>query len=166
MDAILKRTSVRRFKEHDVSNELIEQILTAGMSAPSAGNQQPWQFMVIRNEETLKRLSQCSPYAASAAHAPVAILVCGDLSAEIHKGFWVQDCSAAVENMLIAVTSLNLGAVWLGVYPEKDRVDYVKKLFDLPHEIIPLAIIPVGSPYQEHHPQNRFDREKIHIEQW
>ena len=126
----------------------------------------PLGIIVIKDKTMLDNLSQCSPYAHAAAAAPLAIVVCGDLSLEIHKGYWVQDCSAAVENMLIEITHLNLGGVWLGVYPLQERIDYIKKLFDLPEPIIPFAIIPIGYPRTEHKPIDRFQSSRIHHEKW
>lgn len=166
MDAISKRRSVRKYTDQGVSDELIKKILSAAMSAPSAGNEQPWHFIVVKNKGMLKDLSNCSPYSKAVCAAPVGIVVCGDLSVEVHKGHWVQDCSAAVENMLIEATSLDLGAVWLGVYPLEDRIYYIKKLFNLPETIIPFAIIPVGYPCAEHNPVDRFQIKRIHNEQW
>ncbi|MFA5099965.1 MAG: nitroreductase family protein [Candidatus Omnitrophota bacterium] len=166
MDAILRRRSVRRFTDADVSEEAVEKILSAAMAAPSAGNQQPWQFIVVREAGARKKVSECSPYARASAEAPVAIVVCGDLSLETHQGYWMQDCSAAVENMLIEVTSQGLGAVWLGVFPRQDRVDNLKKYFSLPEHIVPFAIIPVGHPEQDLPPANRFNKARIHHERW
>lgn len=166
MDAILKRRSVRRFTEAEISPDMIRKILAAGMAAPSAGNQQPWQFIVLKDAQVRKKVSECSPYASATANAPVAIVVCGDLSLEKHQGYWVQDCSAAVENMLIEITALGLGAVWLGVYPREDRVNYLKKYFALPDHIVPFAIIPVGSPAQELPPANRYNEARVHSDKW
>jgi len=136
------------------------------MAAPSAGNQQPWQFIVVRDPASRKKVSECSAYAHSAAEAPVAIVVCGDLSREKHQGYWMQDCAAAVENMLIEVTSQGLGAVWLGVFPRQDRVDYLRKYFNLPENIVPFAVIPVGYPAQELPPADRYDENRVHYERW
>ncbi|HOU36751.1 MAG TPA: nitroreductase family protein [Candidatus Omnitrophota bacterium] len=166
MDDILKRRSIRRFVDRDVSAEAVTKILKAAMAAPSAGNQQPWQFIVVRDPASRKKVSECSAYAHSAAEAPVAIVVCGDLSREKHQGYWMQDCAAAVENMLIEVTSQGLGAVWLGVFPRQDRVDYLRKYFNLPENIVPFAVIPVGYPAQELPPADRYDENRVHYERW
>jgi nitroreductase len=166
MDAIFRRRSVRRFKQQDVPDGLIRKILSAGMNAPSAGNEQPWQFIVIKKKETLRIIAECSPYARAAAEAPLAVIVCGDLSLERHPGYWIQDCSAAVENMLLEAVELGLGAVWLGVYPLPDRVAFLKKSFSLPDHIVPLAIIPVGYPGQDMPAVDRYDQARVHNEQW
>jgi nitroreductase len=166
MDAIFKRRSIRRFTSQNIPEEAIKKILSAGMNAPSAGNEQPWQFIVIREKETLSKIAQCSPYARAAADAPVAILVCGDLSLEKYPGYWIQDCSAATENMLIEAASLGLGSVWLGVHPMQDREQYLRKFFTLPVHIIPFAILPVGYPAQELPCVDRFNQERLHYEKW
>lgn len=166
MDEILRRRSIRSFTDKDVGAAAVKNILRAAMAAPSAGNQQPWQFIVVTDAQGRKKVSGCSPYAKAAAEAPVAIVVCGDLSLEKHQGYWVQDCSAAVENMLLEVTSQGLGAVWLGVYPRQDRVTYLQKLFSLPEPIVPFAVIPVGYPAHELPPVDRYNEARVHYERW
>lgn len=166
MDAIFSRRSIRKYTDQQVPEELIKQILAAGMNAPSAGNEQPWQFIVIRDKDTLKKAAGCSPYARAAAEAPAGILVCGDLSLEKYPGYWVQDCSAAVENMLIEINSLGLGSVWLGVHPMPEREEYLRKFFSLPAKIIPFALLPVGYPAQQLPAADRFDQARVHYEKW
>ena len=166
MDAIFKRRSVRKYSGRDVADDIIKKILAAAMSAPSAGNERPWHFIVLRDKEMLKKVSECSPYARALAGAPVGIVVCADLALEKHEGFWVQDCSAAVENILIEVAALGLGAVWLGVYPLEERILHLKKLFNLPEQIMPFAVVPVGYPGQENVPSDRYDQSKLHYEKW
>jgi len=112
IEAILTRRSIRRFRDEPVSDDLIETLLRAAMAAPSAGNQQPWHFVVIRDRETLDTTSTVHPYATMAAEAALAIVVCGDTTLEMHKGFWVQDCAAAIQNLLLAAHASGLGAVW------------------------------------------------------
>lgn len=166
MEAIFKRRSVRRYAKEEVPEESLHKILEAAMNAPSAGNEQPWHFVVIRDKQTLGELSGCSPHASMLKDAPLGILVLADLLLERHKGYWVQDCSAAVENMLIAVAGLGLGAVWLGIYPVEDRISSVKKLFGLPENIMPFAVVPVGFPLEPPRPVNRFNQARVHSEKW
>ena len=166
MDAIFKRRSVRTYTSQDVSDDLIRKLLIAAMRAPSAGNEQPWHFIVMRNKEVLRKASECSPYARALAGAPVGIAVCADLSLERHKGFWVQDCSASVENILIEAAALDLGAVWLGVYPLEDRIHYLKKLFLLPEHIIPFALVPIGYPAKKIASVDHYDQSRLHYEKW
>jgi nitroreductase len=166
MDAIFSRRSIRKYSDRQVPEELIRKVLAAGMNAPSAGNEQPWQFIVIKDKNMLKQAAECSPYARAAAEAPAAILVCGDLSQEKYPGYWVQDCSAAVENMLIEIHSLGLGSVWLGVHPMPEREEYLRRLFSLPGKIIPFALLPVGYPAQQLPAVDRFNPDRVHYEKW
>jgi nitroreductase len=165
-EAIQTRRSIRKFKSDPISQELIDQILAAGMMAPSAGNQQPWQFIVIRNREILDTIPSFHPHADMVRMAPLAILVCGDLRIARYKGYWIQDCSAAIENILLAIHGLGLGGVWTGVYPEQARVEGFQKLLDLPETVIPIALIPVGYPDQTTDSVNRFNRTRIHFDGW
>jgi nitroreductase len=166
MDAIFKRRSVRKYITREVNDDLIIKVLAAGMNAPSAGNEQPWHFMVIKDKYALRKVSECSPYARAAQEAPLAILVCADLSLQKHQGYWVQDCSAAVENMLIEVAFLGLGSVWLGVYPLEERVSYLKKYFSLPEQIVPFAVLPIGYPAQEPIASDRYEPARVHYDKW
>ncbi len=166
MQAILSRRSIRRYTSEPVPDDLIEKLLRAAMSAPSAGNEQPWHFIVIKDKRTMEEIQRFHPFAKMLREAPVAILVCGDLRLEKYTGFWVQDCSAATENMLIAANSLGLGAVWLGLYPIKERVDNMRKLLDMPEDVIPLSLVSVGFPSEKKPPADRFDESRICEERW
>lgn len=166
MKAILNRKSIRKYKDTKISDEIVEELLRAAMQAPSAGNEQPWEFVVLRNKETMKKITEIHPYSSMLLNTDVAIVVCGDLSKEKFKGYWVQDCSAATENILLAAEEKGLGAVWLGVYPEEGRVEGVKKLLSLPDSVIPLSIIPVGYPDEQREAANRFNQERVHYDRW
>lgn len=165
-DAIFHRRSVRKYTGLPVSDEQITRFLEAAMMAPSAGNAQPWQFVVVRDNETLSEIKEINPYAGMAENAPVGVLVCGDLSLEKYPGFWVQDCAAAVQNLLLAVHGDGLGAVWTGIYPLEDRVEGFRKLFALPEHIVPLAFLPIGQPAQKPKSESRFKKERVHREHW
>jgi nitroreductase len=166
MKAIRARRSIRRFTSEPVSDEVIKSLLEAAMSAPSAGNQQPWEFVVIMDRKILDEIPKVHPYAQMCKQAPAAILVCGNLERESHRGFWVQDCSAATQNILIAATEKGLGSVWCGVYPREDRVRGLRKLLAIPDQIIPLALIPIGHPAEKKPPSDRFDPARIHRDKW
>lgn len=166
MKAILERRSIRRYTDKEVPRDMIEQLLKAAMAAPSAGNQQPWQFVVITDKKVMHGIPQFHPYAEMLREAGCAVVVCGDLSLERHKGYWVQDCSAATENILIAAQSIGLGAVWLGVYPVEERVTALKRLLELPQDIIPLCILSIGFPAEKKEPADRYDKSKIHMNRW
>jgi nitroreductase len=166
MNAIFRRRSIRKYTSDTVSDDLIKKLLEAGMSAPSAGNERPWQFVVIKDKKTLAKLADASPHAKMTKDAPVAILVCGDLEFEHHKDFWVQDCSAATENILIEIEEQHLGAVWLGIYPHEDRVENIRKILHIPDHVVPFALIPVGHPAETKDTPSRYDASRVHYERW
>lgn len=165
-DAIFGRRSVRQYTSKVVPDSLVTEILKAAMAAPSAGNEQPWQFIVIRERAILDAIPTFHPYSAMVKHASVAILVCGDLTLEKFKGFWVQDCSAATQNILLAATAKGLGAVWTAVFPMEDRVAGMRKLLDLPEHIMPLSLVPIGYPAAVPEPADRFNAERIRRDRW
>lgn len=166
MEAILSRRSIRRYTSEPVSDDLVEKLLRAAMSAPSAGNEQPWHFVVIRDRKTMEDIQGFHPYARMLREAPVAILVCGDSRLEKYEGFWVQDCSAATENVLIAANSMGLGAVWLGLYPIKERVDGMRKLLGIPEDVIPLSLVSVGHPSEKKPSADRYDGSRVYDGRW
>jgi nitroreductase len=166
IEAILSRRSIRRYTNDPLPDLVVNEILRAAMSAPSAGNEQPWHFVVIRDRKTLDRIPEVHPHAQMLKEAPVAILICGDMGLEKHKGFWVQDCSAATENMLLAASAKGLGAVWLGIYPREDRVDGLRRMLDIPKGVIPFSLIPLGHPAEEKPREDRFNIDRIHLERW
>jgi len=166
IEGIKTRRSIRKFKGQAVSPELIRQLLEAAMSAPSAGNQQPWHFVVIDQRRILDQVPTIHPYAAFCKQAPLAILVCGDPRLEKYPGFWVQDCSAATQNLLLAAHGTGLGAVWTGVYPVDERVQAFRKLLDLPEEVIPLALVVIGHPDQKRAHPERYLQERVHHNAW
>ena len=165
-DAIARRRSIRRYKPDSITDRLVDIIVRAGCAAPSAGNEQPWQFLVIRARKTLIALSESHPYADMLREAPLAILVCADMDRVKHKDYWPQDCAAAVQNMLLAAHGVGLGSVWVGVHPREARVAEVRRVISLPDTIIPFALLPVGLPAEEKAPEDRFDPQRIHQEHW
>ena len=165
-EAIMNRRSIRKFTEAPVTDDQITRILEAAMMAPSAGNSQPWQFIVVRNKDIQTEIKEINQYAPFAPKAPVGILVCGDLSLEKFPGYWVQDCSAATQNILLAVQGLGLGAVWTGIYPMEERIKKFKALFNLPEQVIPLGYIVIGHPAQHPTAVSRFNTERIHQDTW
>lgn len=166
IQAIHTRRSIRRFRSESVSETIIEDILSAAMMAPSAGNQQPWQFVVITDRTRLDSIVDIHPHASMITQAPLAILVCGDLSLEKYAGFWVQDCSAAMQNLLLAAHDKGLGAVWTGIYPVNDRVVSFKSFFDLPDQVVPLGLAVIGYPDQQLGSKSRFRPDRVHHDAW
>ena len=166
MQAILTRRSIRQYTQEPVPDELVDELLHAAMSAPSAGNQQPWQFVIIRERKKLDAIPHFHPYAEMVKSASVAILVCGDMRRETNKGFWSQDCAAATQNFLLAAHAKGLGAVWVGVFPEDERVEGFRKLLGIPDDVIPFALVPVGFPAESRPPANRYEAARIHRDHW
>jgi nitroreductase len=170
MDDVLrflqKRRSIRRYKDAPVSNAQVETLLRAAMAAPSAGNEQAWAFVVIRDRTHLEQVTEIHPYAQMCRDAPLAILVCGDLAREKHKGMWVQDCSAATQNLLLAAAHIGLGACWCAAHPRPDREAGFRKLCKLPDSIVPFAVVAVGVPDEAKGPADYYDPERVHRETW
>jgi len=166
LEAIRTRRSIRQYQDKPVPQDLVQQVLAAAMSAPSACNAQPWQFVVIRDRTILKEIPRINSHAAMAEQAPLAILVCGDLSLEISPGFWVIDCAAAVQNLLLAAHALGLGAVWTGVYPCQDRIEGFRRLLNLPQQVVPHSLIPLGYPAEEPAHEDRFRADHVHHDGW
>ena len=167
MKVIFERRSIRKYTSEQISDEDIQELLRAAMAAPSANNQQSWEFVVIKDRVILKEIIGIHPNGYQMLkNAPLAIMICGNLEREIEKGYWVQDCSAATENILLAAQSMGLGAVWLGVYPMEDRIRALKKMFGLPENVIPLSIVSIGHPAEKKKPSNRFDQARIHVNTW
>jgi len=166
LDIIYRRRSIRRYTNRPVAPELVSELLRAAMSAPSAGNEQPWQFVVITRRELLDRIPDLHPHAGMTREAQLAILVCGDLHREKHEGFWVQDCSAATENLLLAAAGLGLGAVWCGVHPRREREEGLRSLLGIPRHVVPFALIPIGWPAEEKGSSDRYDASRVHYDGW
>ena len=166
IQAILTRRSIREYTDEPVTDEQVETMLKAAMAAPSAANKQPWHFIVVRDQALREAFTQFHPHSAMLREAPVGILVCGDTELELGDGYWVQDCSAATENLLIAANAIGLGAVWLGITPRADRVAQTKALFGLPDNVIPLGMISVGHPAEEKEPGDRYQAQRVRQDRW
>lgn len=166
LETIQTRRSIRQYTGQPVPDAALQEILRASMMAPSAANAQPWQFVVIREREKLDAVPNFHPYSAMLRQVSVAVLVCGDLSLEKFPGYWVIDCAAATQNLLLAAHALGLGTVWLGIYPEKDRVEGMRRLLNLPEGIVPHSLVPIGyAAEQKVHP-DRFQTSRIHLNGW
>ena len=166
LGAIMTRRSIRRFTEMPVPEPLVETMLRAAMAAPSAGNQQSWRFVVVTERERLSVLAQTSPFAGPLAAAPLAIVVCGETADARHPGYWVQDCAAAMENLLLAAHASGLGAVWLGYHPDDRRVERLSIELDLPETVVPLGIAAIGYPDEAKPSTDRYEPVYVHRETW
>lgn len=163
MNEIFKRVSIRSFEERAVEEEKITQILRAAMQAPSAGNQQPWEFFVVRDKEKIKALSKISQYAACAENAPLVIVPCYRTDGLRWKETVEIDLACAVENMLLEITALGLGGVWLCAAPLEDRMTRAEAVLGETEGLRAFAVIPVGYAAQQRQQQNRFDEKRIHF---
>lgn len=162
-EALLKRRSIRKFTEEPVSQEMIKELLHAAMSGPSACNRRPWEFYVVTDEQILEELKSSTMF--TKISAKLAIVVCGNLSRALPMGmseYWVQDCSAATENILLRATDLGLGAVWCGVHPQKRGVEKVRKILGIPEKQIPLNLIYIGHPDVEVEARDQYEEDRIH----
>ena len=166
IEAIFTRRSIRRYTAQSVPESAIRHVLEAGMSAPSAGNEQPWHFVVISDRRILDEIPRFHPYAEMLKEASVALLVCGDLRLEKYPDHWAQDCSAATQNILLAAHAAGLGAVWVGLYPSKDRVARIQKLVSLPSHVVPLCLVPLGYPAEQIPRADRYQASRVHHNHW
>jgi len=166
MKEIFERRSIRKYTNKKITDKELEELLKAAMAAPSASNEQPWEFIIVTDNKILESITKFHTNSQMLKEAAAAIIVCGNLTKEKVPGYWIQDCSAATENILIEARYLGIGSVWLGVYPTKERVKGVKKLFNLPKKIIPLSIVSLGYPAEEKEPSKRYDESRIHTNIW
>lgn len=168
IENIMTRVSVRQFTDKKIAPETLDTILRAGMAAPSAMNKQPWAFVVVTERSVLDTLRAKHPH-SNLATATAAIIVCGDYQKTIEgdgKEYWVQDCSAATENILLAAHGLGLGAVWCGVYPIEERMKDVSAVLGLPADIVPLNVIAMGYPAENPAPKDKWNKGNIHYNKW
>ncbi len=166
MDAIFSRRSIRQYTTKPVPHDMVADVVRAAMYAPSAGNERPWHFIILTERAILDAIPKFHPYAGMLKQASTAVLVCGDVSLEMHKGNWALDCAAATQTMLLAAHAKGLGAVWSGIYPVEDRMTNMRTLLKLPDGIVPFSLIPIGFPAEEKKPVDRFDASRIHDNRW
>jgi nitroreductase len=169
LDIIFERKSVRNYTTQKVEKEKLEELIKAGMAAPSARNLQPWAFVIIQDKDIMLALADALPYAKMLKNAQAAIVVCGDLNkaaTDVDQAYWVQDCSAATQNILIAAEAIGLGAVWTAAYPYPERISPLQNYLNLPDNIIPLNVIPIGYPTGKDKPKDKWEPENLHWEKW
>ena len=161
---IMTRTSVRSYLDKPVEDSKIDSLLHAAMAAPTAMNTQPWHFVVIKDRATLNKIAEATPNARMAAEAPLAIVVCGNMTnehADVVRMFWPQDLSAATENLLLQAHAMGLGAVWTGTYPDPQRCDAVSSLLSLSDNLIPLCTVVIGYPKGEQTPKDKWNPDNV-----
>jgi len=161
---LFARRSIRQFTPEPVSPEDVDTLLQAAMAAPSASNRRPWHFVVVTSAETRAALAAVHPYARMLPQAPLCIVPCGDPS--ISETYWVQDLSAATENILLAATGLGLGAVWCGVAGRPERVQAARSVLGIPGGIVPFAYVAIGHPAEQKEPRTQYDAARVHRERW
>ncbi len=161
---IFARRSIRKYSNLPVGREDITALLEAGMAAPSGRNLKPWHFITVTDREVLDSLAEAHPHGKMLFEATAAIAVCAETA--ISPDYWVQDCAAATENILVAATGLGLGSVWLGCHPREERVSAIKKVLDIPDGTGILSLIAIGHPAEEKQPRTQYDEERVHRGKW
>ena len=164
IDLILARRSIRAYTGDEVGDEDLKMLLDAGMAAPSANNRKPWHFVVVRRRDILNKLAEAHPYGKMLAEAGAAIAVCGDT--ETAPAYWIQDCSASTENILLAATAIGLGAVWLGCHPREERVSAIRRILNVPESFGILSLISIGHPAETKEPRTQYDESRVHRDLW
>ena len=166
LEAIFTRRSIRNFTGEPITEDQLEIILKAGFYAPSAHNKQPWHFIVVKDKEKIEAISQIHPYAKMAPSAGCIIMVCGDKDIEGQSGFIAEDCSAAIQNILLASHGIGLGAVWCALYPISMLTKNAKKIFNIPNNVIPVGMVVIGHKLRDRNASDRFKVERIHYDEW
>ncbi len=170
LETISRRRSVRNYRDEEINDDEIETLLRSAMYAPSAINEQPWHFIVVKDKGSLKELSETLAYGKMLSQAAAAIVICADKNlCKTNENFWVQDCSAAAQNILLAATAMSIGSVWLGVYPNEERVKAISDYFGIPQNVVPFNVISLGYPQDEgdlKEKPERFKEERIHYNRW
>lgn len=170
MNNILSRKSVRAYTDRPISKVQLDTLVRAAMAAPTGMDMRPWKFVIVDDKSVIDELAKGLPRAKMLAEAQAAIVVCGDMSIKNDKGEssknWMLDCSAATENLLLMAESMGIGAVWTGVYPYEDRTKTVKEILNLPEEIKPLCVIPMGYPKGNPQPKDKYNKENVRYNKW
>jgi nitroreductase len=165
---MFSRRSVRKYQNKEVLEDVVRDLLEAAMAAPSACCKDPWHFVAVKDRKTLSEIAQGLPYGKMLGSAGVGIIVCGSLK-EAHDNqisYMLQDCSAAIQNILLAANTLGLGGCWLGVHPREDRMEHIRKVLKIPPDIIPLAALAIGWPDEKHEARTRYAEAKLHRNKW
>ncbi len=165
LENIMTRTSIRAYeKDKPIEQEKVEKMLRAGMAAPTAVNKQPWHFVVLNNRSVIDSLAAVNPNKEKMEKSPLIIVVCGDMTKAMEgeaRQFWIQDTSAATENILLAAHAMGLGAVWTALYPNQERVKEAARVLDLPDQIIPLCAVVIGYPAENPNPKDKWQESNV-----
>jgi len=166
LNYILDRRSIRRFTGQKIGNGEIKAMLTAAMYAPSAVNMQPWHFVVIDDPRLMQKIMEIHPYARMLQSASHAVVVCGDEELQHADGYWVVDCGAATQNLLLAAQTLGIGSCWVGLHPREERKIAFSRLLQLPSHVKPFALVALGYPEERKPRPDRFHAEKVKYNGW
>lgn len=166
LEAIFTRRSIRKYTGEAVSEQELETVLRAGFHAPSAHNFKPVEFIVIKDKNKFQSIANFHPYAKMLPQAEVSIIICGDMKKQEMTGFLIEDCSAAIQNMLLAAHGMGLGAVWCGLYPVEELTTNMKEVCSIPEDIIPVGMLVLGRKGEEKKVFDRYDATKVHHDQW
>ncbi len=167
IEAILSRRSIRKYEPLPVPGDIVVRLLRCAMAAPSAGNEQPWHFVVITDRKILDEIPKFHSHSQMLTEAPAAIAICSDEELEKYKGFGVQDCAAATQNILLAAHALGLGGVWLGMHPSEDaHTRAMRKLLNLPAHVTPFALVALGYPAEDKPAADRYEATRVHMNRW
>ena len=168
LNAIFSRRSIRSYEAKEIPEGILKNILKAAMSAPSACAKDPWDFLVIKDKKMLADIAAGLPNGKMLVSAALGIVVCGDIQ-KAHANelsYMLQDCSAAIENILVSAGMLGIGTCWLGVHPREERIVHIRKLLSIPDNIIPLAVISMGYPAEKKEARTRYSDAAVHFEKW
>lgn len=167
LEAITTRRSVRSFRPDPIAAEVEQSLLTAAMAGPSTGNQQPWQFVVLRDRARLDDLAGShAAYKHALSQAPLAVVVCADMGLSKYGDHWIIDCAIATQNLLLAAHAWGLGAVWMGCVFMDDRMGAVRGSLGLPEHVVPFAVVPIGLRNAPIAPVDRYQPERVHTDGW
>lgn len=168
LNFIFSRRSVRQYVDKEITDQMVTDILEAAMAAPSAVGNNPWHFVAVRDKDTLKKITDGLPNGKMLANAGLGIVVCGDLSKahDQKESYMLQDCSAAIENILLAATALGLGSCWLGAHPRPDRLIHLRMVLGIPNEITPISVVSIGWPANLPQARTRYTKAAVHVEKW
>ena len=166
LEALKTRRSIRKYTEQKISDKEINGIITCAMYSPSAFDKQPWQFIIINKKELFDEILKAAPHAEMIKGASHAVIICGDKNLEEEQGLLVQDISAATENLLLSAHSIGLGAVWVGIYPFADIEKGIRKLFNIPENVLPVSMVVTGYPAENPEQPKRYKEERVHINGW
>jgi nitroreductase len=168
IENLFSRRAIRSFTSQKLTPEQIDLLLKAAMAAPSAGNRKPWHWIVVTDDKVKQALTEAHPYADMLLEAAIGIVPCGEpgLSFPDTPEYWIQDISAATENLWLAATGMGLGAVWCGVYPVRERVEAFRRVLGVPERVVPFALMPIGYPAEQKEPRTQYDRLRVHTNKW